>query len=39
MLQFIVDSLHALHVLGTAQTTLADKGVFEMHAVDGVDTD
>jgi hypothetical protein len=39
LLQFVIDSLHAFHVLRTAQALLAETRVLEMHAIDGVYAD
>lgn len=36
--QFVVDSLHTLHVLGTRQAFLTKTRILEMHAIDGVNT-
>jgi hypothetical protein len=38
VLEFVMDSLHALEVLGSAQPFLAHQGILEMHAIEGVDT-
>jgi hypothetical protein len=39
VLEFVMDSLHALEVLGSGQPFLAHQGILEMHAIEGVDTD
>lgn len=39
MLQFLIDRLHALHVLGSSQAFLPKTGVLEVHLVDRIDTD
>jgi hypothetical protein len=39
VLEFVMDSLHALEVLRSAQPLLAHQGILEMHAIEGVDTD
>ena len=38
MFQFVVDRLHTFHILRTRQTFLTNKRVFEVHPIDGVDT-
>jgi hypothetical protein len=38
VLEFIMDRLHALEVLGSAQPLLAHQGILEMHAIESVDT-
>ena len=39
VLEFVMDSLHALEVLGSGQPFLAHQGILEMHAIERVDTD
>jgi hypothetical protein len=38
VLEFVMDSLHALEVLGSGQPFLTHQGILEMHAIEGVDT-
>ncbi|MBQ6978160.1 MAG: hypothetical protein IJQ18_05975 [Paludibacteraceae bacterium] len=38
VLEFVMDSLHALEVLRSAQPFLAYQGILEMHAIESVDT-
>ena len=36
--EFGINSLHTLHVLRSGETLLAETRVFEIHTIDGIDT-
>ena len=39
VLEFVMNRLHTLEVLGSGQTFLTHQGILEMHAIERVDTD